>query len=100
AIYENASNLPTFHHDFVIIGGGTAGLTVANRLTENPEYSVLVLEAGVSNEGVTDSIVPFLLGNLFGNTIFNWNYTTIPQPGLGGRSISYPRGHLLGGCSS
>jgi len=89
-------------YDFVIVGGGTAGNVVANRLTENPDFSVLVLEAGVSNEGVLDSIVPFSTFNfgLLGPNIFNWNYTTIPQSGLNGRVLSYLRAHMLGGCSS
>ncbi|KAF8580298.1 GMC oxidoreductase [Ramaria rubella] len=100
AVYESVQSLPTLKYDFVIVGGGTAGNTVANRLTENPDTSVLVLEAGGSNVGVIDSIVPFLVGGLLVNSIFDWNYTTTPQAGLGGRSISYPRAHMLGGCSS
>ncbi|KAF8582565.1 GMC oxidoreductase [Ramaria rubella] len=100
AIYESPSLLPALTYDFVIVGGGTAGNAVANRLTENPDYSVLVLEAGGSNIGVTESIVPYLFTELLGNNPFNWNYSTTPQVGLGGRSIPYPRGHLLGGCSS
>ncbi|KIJ49389.1 GMC oxidoreductase [Sphaerobolus stellatus SS14] len=100
ALYEDASNLPSMEFDFVIVGGGTAGNVIANRLTEDPRNLVLVLEAGVSNEGVLDSIVPYLNGNLIGATPFNWNFTTIPQKGLNGRTYSYPRGHMLGGSSS
>ncbi|KAJ6535924.1 pyranose dehydrogenase [Mycena vulgaris] len=99
-IYEKVSDLPGLEYDFLIIGGGTAGLVVANRLTENPKFSVLVLEAGVSSEGVLDSIIPFFITNLLGRNIYDWNYTTIPQPGLNGRVLDYFRGHLLGGCSA
>ncbi|KAJ7139051.1 hypothetical protein C8R44DRAFT_763757 [Mycena epipterygia] len=99
-IYENAFDLPGLVYDFVVIGGGTAGLVVANRLTENPAFSVLVLEAGVSNEDVLDSTIPFFVNNLLGPNIYDWNYTTTPQPGLNGRVLNYFRGHILGGCSS
>ncbi|KAJ6589198.1 aryl-alcohol oxidase [Mycena capillaripes] len=100
-IYEEVAHLPGLAYDFVIVGGGTAGNVVANRLTEDPKFSVLVLEAGVSNEGVTDSIVPFLVGDLLAQpNIYEWNYTTAPQPGLNGRNIGIQRAHILGGCSA
>ncbi|KAJ7226727.1 pyranose dehydrogenase [Mycena pura] len=102
-VYESVADLPkSLTYDFVIVGGGTAGNVVANRLTENPDFSVLVLEAGVSNEGVLDSIVPFstFLVGLLEPNIFDWNYTTVPQTGLNGRVLPYARAHMLGGCSS
>ncbi|KAJ7108390.1 pyranose dehydrogenase [Mycena crocata] len=99
-IYESVSDLPTGTYDFVIVGGGTAGNVVASRLTENSSVSVLVLEAGVSNENVLDSVIPFFVGNLLGSTIYEWNYTTTPQSGLNGRVLNYFRAHILGGCSS
>ncbi|KAF7342997.1 GMC oxidoreductase [Mycena venus] len=99
-VYEDVVQLPGLSYDFVIVGGGTAGNVVANRLTENPNFSVLVLEAGVSNEGVLDSIVPFFVVNLLQPSIYEWNYTTVPQPGLNGRNVEIPRAHMLGGCSS
>ncbi|KAJ7292195.1 aryl-alcohol oxidase [Mycena rebaudengoi] len=99
-VYEDVAELPGLSYDFVIVGGGTAGNVVANRLTENPNFSVLVLEAGVSNEGVLDSIVPFFVVNLLQPSIYAWNYTTVPQPGLNGRNVEIPRAHMLGGCSS
>ncbi|KAF7366007.1 GMC oxidoreductase [Mycena venus] len=101
-VYDSVSDLPSLSFDFVIVGGGTAGNVVANRLTENSDFSVLVLEAGVSNEGVLDSMIPFWKfgGNLLGPTIYDWNYTTTPQAGLNDRVLDYSRAHMLGGCSS
>ncbi|KIM43770.1 GMC oxidoreductase [Hebeloma cylindrosporum] len=94
------SQLATLTYDYIIIGAGTAGLVVANRLTEDGKTTVLVLEAGVSDEGVIPAIAPFLGPTLTPNTPYDWNYTVVPQKGMHGRTFSYPRGRLLGGSSS
>ncbi|KAF8955190.1 alcohol oxidase [Flammula alnicola] len=86
-------------YDFIIIGGGTAGNVIANRLTEDPSVNVLVLEAGETNEGVINSVIPNFCPRLL-RTSADWNFTTTSQVGLSGRSIPYPRGHILGGSSS
>ncbi|KAJ7282840.1 aryl-alcohol-oxidase from pleurotus Eryingii [Mycena rebaudengoi] len=102
AIVENVAALTKLNlkFDFIVVGGGTAGNVVANRLSENKDNSVLVLEAGGSNANVLDIIVPFYVTRATPNTAQDWNYTTTPQAGLGGRSIPYPRGFVLGGSSS
>lgn len=101
ALLSNVADIPNnVKFDFIVVGGGNAGNVVANRLTENPKVNVLVLEAGPSNEGVITSEIPFLAPELTLPSPYEWNYTTTTQPGLAGRSIPYPRGHILGGCSS
>ncbi|KAF8952491.1 hypothetical protein BDZ97DRAFT_1930760 [Flammula alnicola] len=95
-----ASQLKTKTYDYIIVGAGNAGLVVANRLTEDPNVSVLVLEAGVSDQGVLPVEVPFLGPTVTPNTPWDWNYTITAQQGMGGRTFPYPRGKILGGSSS
>ncbi|KAJ3877882.1 alcohol oxidase [Lentinula edodes] len=86
-------------HDYVIVGGGVAGSVVANRLTENSNVSVLLLEAGPLHKGVIETEVPFYFWLGIPST-YQWNYTTVPQSSANNRSIAYPRGHILGGSSA
>ncbi|KAK0472980.1 alcohol oxidase [Armillaria novae-zelandiae] len=99
-VYEKVSDLPTTDFDFIIVGGGTAGNVIANRLTEQPDISVLVIEAGGSTADFLVSQVPFFCPETVPQTPLDWNYTTVPQSGLNNRPISYPRGFGLGGSSA
>ncbi|KNZ75849.1 Choline dehydrogenase, mitochondrial [Termitomyces sp. J132] len=99
ALYDHYEDLPTIDFDFIVIGGGTAGNVIANRLTEDSTVNVLVLESGPSNLHVLNSIVPFFAFSLE-HTIYDWNFTTTPQSSLDGRIVPFPKGHILGGCSS
>ncbi|KAF9444152.1 GMC oxidoreductase [Macrolepiota fuliginosa MF-IS2] len=98
-IYGGINNLPLVEYDFIVVGGGTAGPVVANRLTENPQLNVLVVEAGPSHEGVLVTEVPGLMLQVQSSG-YDWNYTTIPQSTMNQRILRYPRGFILGGCSS
>ncbi|KAK0494882.1 aryl-alcohol-oxidase from pleurotus Eryingii [Armillaria luteobubalina] len=95
-IYDRVTDLPTLDFDYIIVGGGTAGNVLVNRLTEDHDISVLVLEAGNSSD-VLLSQVPFFCTIATPNTPLDWNFTTIPQPGLNGRAIPILRGFGLGG---
>ncbi|KAG7450004.1 aryl-alcohol-oxidase from pleurotus Eryingii [Guyanagaster necrorhizus] len=99
-IYERLSDVPTQDFDYIIVGGGTAGNVLANRLTEQKNTSVLVLEAGQSTADVLLSQVPFFCTEATPNTLLDWNFTTTSQSGLNGRSIPYVRGFGLGGSSA
>ncbi len=85
--------------DYVIVGAGTAGCVLANRLSADPDVKVLLLEAGGKDDWIWIHIP---VGYLFciGNPRTDWCYRTEPCEGLNGRSILYARGKVLGGCSS
>ena len=85
--------------DYVIIGGGSAGCVLAERLTANGRHSVLLLEAGPSDRRLWVR-VPIGYGILFHQQAVNWMYDTDPEPHLGGRTVYQPRGKVLGGSSS
>ena len=85
--------------DFIIVGAGSAGCVLANRLTASGKYRVLLLEAGPSNWHPWLHI-PLGFGRLFTDRRYNWCYATEPQPGCHGREVIAPRGKVLGGSSS
>ena len=86
-------------YDFIVVGAGTAGCTLANRLTASGRYSVLLLEAGGRDNWIWFHIP---VGYLYamGNPRADWCYRTEPEPGLNGRSLAYPRGRVIGGSSA
>jgi choline dehydrogenase len=87
--------------DFVIVGGGSAGCAVANRLSADPGTSVLVLEAGRSDFKIDPFIhMPAALPIPIGNRLYDWKYESEPEPHMGGRRIYHARGKVLGGSSS
>jgi len=85
--------------DYVIVGAGSAGCVLANRLTEDPRTRVLLLEAGPRDTDFWIH-VPLGYGKLFTRTDINWAYQSEPEPALDGRRIFTPRGKVLGGSSS
>ncbi|XP_041971498.1 glucose dehydrogenase [FAD, quinone]-like [Aricia agestis] len=88
-------------YDFVVAGGGTSGAVVAGRLSENPQWKVLLIEAG--GDEPTASSVPAFVTAYWGRNDTDWNYVTVPQEHAclsSGGVCSWPRGKMLGGCST
>ena len=85
--------------DYIIIGGGSAGCVLAARLTEDPDITVALLEAGPADSSVLIHC-PAGLAVMAKNGQSNWKFDTVPQPGLNGRTGYQPRGKVLGGSSS
>lgn len=86
-------------YDYIIIGAGSAGCVLANRLSEDPSNRVLLLEAG-GRDWHPFIHMPAGLARLASNTQINWNYYTQPEPALNNRRLYWPRGKVLGGSSS
>ncbi|EKV28091.1 Choline dehydrogenase [Caenispirillum salinarum AK4] len=90
-------HLGTF--DYVVVGAGSAGCVLANRLSKDGRHSVLLLEAGGKDDYIWIHVP---VGYLYcmGNPRTDWGFATENEPGLNGRALNYPRGKVLGGCSS
>ncbi|MCR9073851.1 MAG: GMC family oxidoreductase N-terminal domain-containing protein [Alphaproteobacteria bacterium] len=93
-----ASGVGSAEVDFIIVGAGSAGAVLANRLTESGRHSVLLLEAGAA--GHPFSRMPASFGLLISDPSANWCYRSVPEEGTGNREIPVPRGKLVGGSSS
>jgi len=90
---------PKASFDYIIVGAGSAGCVLANRLTASGRHRVLLLEAGGHDRNIWIHI-PLGYGKLFSNPKVNWLYTTEPEPELNNRRVIQPRGKVLGGSSS
>lgn len=91
-------------YDYVIVGGGTAGLTLAARLSEDPSISVAVIEAGTYYQAANPLLSQTPAGDVIGvgsspldTNLVDWNFVTAPQTGANGRSLHYAQGKTLGG---
>ena len=85
--------------DYIIVGAGSAGCVLANRLSANPRTSVLLVEAGGSDRHPYIAAPAGFL-KTFADPRFNWCFTTEPGAAIGNRAIHFPRGKVLGGSSS
>src|SRR5277367_308231 len=94
-----ASDRDSQHFDYIIVGAGSAGCVLANRLTASGRHRLLLLEAGGPDSNLWIHI-PLGYGKLFANAKVNWLYSTEPEPELNNRQIIQPRGKVLGGSSS
>ena len=95
---QGNSDAMTAEVDFIIVGAGSAGAALANRLTESGKHKVLLLEAGAESHPY--SRMPASFGLLISDPAANWCYTSAPEPATANREIPVPRGKLLGGSSS
>lgn len=85
--------------DYIIVGAGSAGCVIANRLSQDPNVSVLLLEAGGKDSNPFFRL-PMLMGKLFQSGIYNWRYHTEPEQHMNNRELYWPRGKVLGGTST
>ncbi|KAL8640852.1 MAG: hypothetical protein Q9228_002272 [Teloschistes exilis] len=86
--------------DYIIVGGGTAGLVLANRLTADPDVSILVIEAGSDRLSDPKITTPGLLTLTYNDPQYDWGFNTVPQEHLYGKCVSHSRGKVVGGSSA
>ena len=86
-------------YDYIVVGAGSAGCVLANRLSAEPTTRVLLIEAG-GRDSNTLFRLPMLMGRLMHSGIYNWQFHTEPEPHLDGRKVFWPRGKVLGGSST
>lgn len=91
--------MSTKRYDYIIVGAGSAGCVLANRLTEDPDVKVLVIEFGGSDKSIIIQM-PSAFSIPMNTKKYNWHYETEPEPYLDGRRLHCPRGKVLGGSSS
>src|SRR6202011_3469313 len=85
-------------YDYIVVGAGSAGAVVANRLSADPRHKVLLLEAGPASHPW--SRIPIGFARLITNPTANWLYSSQPEASTNGRTLPVPRGKMLGGSSS
>jgi len=90
---------PGAEYDYVVVGAGTAGCVLAARLAQDPDVTVLLVEAGPDGRGVAQITDPALWETLLRSSL-DWRYRYGPSPHLGGRAVAVPRGRVLGGCGA
>ena len=100
AVQIDPASFAATHFDYLIAGGGTAGLTLAARLTEDPNITVGVIEAGLDRTEDPNVLTPGFAPTMWNNPDYDWIFDTVPQTHGNNRVVNHPRGKQLGGSSA